>query len=158
MRPALAVTDFISFMDLALEEAREAARLGEVPVGAVIIDTEQRKVLARAFNLTERSCDPTAHAEMLVIQEACRILKAPRLPHCDLYVTLEPCPMCAQAISFARIRRLYFGAWDEKGGGVESGPRIFSQPTCHHTPDIYGGIRATEAGDLLKNFFQERRI
>src|SRR5471032_2540232 len=126
-------------MDQALAEARAAAERGEVPIGAVIVGPDGT-VLARAGNRTEADRDPTAHAEMLVIRAAAARLGAPRLVECDLYVTLEPCPMCAQAISFARLRRLYWGAPDPKGGGVEHGPRIFDQPTCHHRPELYPGI------------------
>ena len=142
-------------ISLALEQAAIAARAGEVPIGAVVV--MDGKVIASAHNLTETNADPTAHAELLAIRSACKTLGTPRLPDCDMYVTLEPCPMCAQAISFARIRRLYFGAYDEKGGGVENGPRIFSQTTCHHTPEIYGGINETECAALLKDFFKARR-
>ena len=145
-----------SFMSLALEQARLAAARGEVPIGAVLVDAAGQ-VLAAAGNRTEELNDPSAHAEILAIRMAGDVLRSPRLPECDLYVTLEPCPMCAQAISFARIRRLYFGAPDAKGGGVEHGPRIFAQPTCHHRPEIYGGIGETAAGELLKTFFRERR-
>ena len=145
------------FMALALDEARTAARRGEIPVGAVLVDGATGAVLARAGNRTEEAADPTAHAEMLVIREAAAAAGAPRLPGCDLYVTLEPCAMCAAAISFARIRRLYYGAEDPKGGGVDHGPRFFGQPTCHHRPEAYGGIAAREAGDLLREFFRERR-
>lgn len=143
-------------MQVALREARAAAARGEVPIGAVLTDATGR-VLAQAGNRTEAANDPTAHAEMLVIRAAAARLGVPRLVDCDLHVTLEPCPMCAQAISFARIRRLYYGAADPKGGGVEHGPRIFGQPTCHHRPEIYGGIGATEAADLLRRFFRDRR-
>ncbi len=142
-------------MQIALSEASNAATCGEVPIGAVIVKDGQ--VIASAHNLTEINNDPTAHAELLAIREACAKLGTPRLMDCDMYVTLEPCPMCATAISFARIRRLYFGAYDAKGGGVENGPRIFSQPTCHHKPEIYGGISESECGDLLKAFFKDRR-
>lgn len=142
-------------MSLAVEQARKAAQAAEVPIGAVII--KDNKIIAGAHNLTETTCDPTAHAELLVIRSACEILKSPRLADCDLYVTLEPCAMCAAAISFARIRRLYFGAADPKGGGVENGPRFFSQATCHHKPDVYGGIDETESGEMLKKFFKARR-
>ena len=135
--------------------AREAAARGEVPVGAVIV--RDGKIIASSHNLTETNNDPTAHAELLAIRSACEILASPRLPDCDLYVTLEPCSMCATAISFARIRRLYFGAYDTKGGGVEHGPRIFSQPTCHHAPEIYGGIEESACSEILKKFFAERR-
>ena len=142
-------------MDLALEEARAAAARGEVPVGAVIV--RGGEVLARAGNRTRELTDPTAHAEILVIREATEKLASERLGDCDLYVTLEPCPMCAAAISFARIRRLYFGAEDVKGGAVENGPRFFAQPTCHHAPEVYGGIEEAASRDLLKSFFAARR-
>jgi len=144
------------FMDLALEAAAEAARNGEVPVGAVVVGAE-RQVLAVARNRTIELRDPTAHAELLAIREACRILGSERLVGCDMFVTLEPCAMCAAAISFARIRRLYFGAEDERMGGVEHGPLLFTQPTCHHRPEVYGGIRAVSARRLLQRFFQDRR-
>jgi tRNA(adenine34) deaminase len=143
-------------MERALEEARQAASRGEVPVGAVLVDGEGR-VLASAGNRTEESSDPTAHAEILVIRAAAARRGEARLPDCDLYVTLEPCPMCAAAIAFARIRRLYFGAYDPKGGGVEHGPRIFARPTCHHRPEIYGGIDEARAAALLRGFFEARR-
>ena len=139
----------------ALEQARLAAARGEVPIGAIIV--KNNEIIAAAGNRTIELSDPTAHAEMLAIRSACEILGTPRLTDCDLYVTLEPCPMCATAISFARIRRLYFGAPDPKGGGVEHGPRIFHHPTCHHTPEIIGGIAESECGELLKEFFRERR-
>lgn len=142
-------------MSIALEEAEAAAARGEVPVGAVIACGNV--ILARAGNRTEELNDPTAHAEMLAIRAAAAEFGAPRLVDCDLYVTLEPCPMCAAAISFARIRRLYFGAYDPKGGGVEHGPRIFSQATCHHRPEVYGGITESKAADLLRDFFRDRR-
>ncbi len=144
-------------MDMALEEARSAAARGEVPVGAVVVEGVSGRVLARAGNRTEELCDPTAHAEMLVLRHAAATIGAPRIPGCDLYVTLEPCPMCAQAISFARVRRIYFGASDPKGGGVENGPRIFDQPTCHHRPDVYGGIGESDAAAMLRAFFAQRR-
>ncbi len=144
-------------MDLALGEAEAAAALGEVPVGAVLVDGETGEILARAHNLVETDKDPTAHAELLVIREAARRLGAKRLTRADLYVSLEPCPMCAQAIALARLRRLFFGAYDPKGGGVEHGPRIFAQPTCHHRPEVIGGLQERRAGDLLKAFFQARR-
>jgi tRNA(adenine34) deaminase len=143
------------FMQLALAEARKAELQEEVPIGAVIV--KEGEVIASAYNLTEIRHDPTAHAELIAIRAACEKLQTPRLTDCDMYVTLEPCPMCAAAISFARIRRLYFGASDEKGGGVENGPRIFSQATCHHKPEIYGGISERECGELLSGFFQARR-
>ena len=144
-------------MDLALGEAEAAAALGEVPVGAVLVDGETGEILARAHNLVETDKDPTAHAELLVIREAARHLGAKRLTRADLYVSLEPCPMCAQAIALARLRRLIFGAYDPKGGGVEHGPRIFAQPNCHHRPEVVGGVQERRAGDLLKVFFQARR-
>lgn len=143
-------------MDLALEEARAAAARGEVPVGAVLLAPDG-KVLARAGNRTLELRDPTAHAEMLAIREAAAALGSERLIDCDLYVTLEPCAMCAGAISFARIRRLYYGAEDEKGGAVDHGPRFFAQATCHHRPEVYGGIGEREAAALLKGFFADRR-
>ena len=143
-------------MQLALAEARAAAERGEVPVGAVIIGPDGA-VLAAAGNRPREQSDPTAHAEILAIRSACRTLGQERLADCDLYVTLEPCPMCAAAISFARIRRLYFGASDPKSGGVENGPRIFSHATCHHAPEVYDGIAASEASALLISFFAARR-
>ncbi|WP_245881254.1 nucleoside deaminase [Thalassospira marina] len=145
------------YMDLAMQEARAAAARGEVPVGAVVVDGETGEVLASAGNLTEANNDPSAHAEILAIRAAAAKRGAPRLPGCDLYVTLEPCPMCATAISFARIRRVYFGAYDPKGGGVDHGPRIYQSSSCHHQPDVYGGIGETEAADLLREFFAARR-
>jgi tRNA(Arg) A34 adenosine deaminase TadA len=144
-------------MAAALAEAEAASLAGEVPVGAVVVDAKTGAVIARAHNRVERDADPTAHAEMLAIRAAAMVLGTPRLVDCDLYVTLEPCPMCAQAIALARLRRLYFGAFDPKGGGVEPGPRIFSQPTCHHRPEIYGGIDEGRAAELLKDFFKMRR-
>lgn len=140
----------------ALEEARAAAARGEIPVGAVIVGPDGA-VLAAAGNATRALRDPTAHAEMIVIRAASLALGAERLTGCDVYVTLEPCPMCAGAISHARIRRLYFGACDAKGGAVESGVRLFNQPTCHHAPEVYGGIGASEAQALLQAFFAARR-
>lgn len=140
----------------ALAEAEAAGARGEVPVGAVIVGADG-SVLARAGNRTRELNDPTAHAEMLAIRTACAALKSERLADADLYVTLEPCPMCATAISFARIRRLYFGAADPKGGGVENGPRIFSQASCHHAPEVYGGIEETRSAALLRGFFSARR-
>jgi len=145
-----------SHMLRALAEAEAAAARGEVPVGAVIAGPDGA-VLAAAGNRTRELADPTAHAELLAIRAACAALGLERLTGCDLYVTLEPCPMCATAVSFARIRRLYYGASDPKGGGVEHGPRIFSQPTCHHAPEVYPGIGEPDAGRLLKAFFQARR-
>jgi tRNA(adenine34) deaminase len=143
-------------MALALEQAAEARDLGEVPVGAVVVSAEG-EVLARAGNRTLAMRDPTAHAELLAIRAACAKLGSERLTGCDLYVTLEPCAMCAAAISFARIRRLYFGAADPKGGAVEHGPRLFAQPTCHHAPEVVGGLSESQAAALLKQFFAGRR-
>lgn len=143
------------FMQMALEEAAAAACRGEVPVGAVLVSGSE--VLARDGNRIVEWRDPTAHAELVVIRAAAKSLSSERLTGCDLYVTLEPCPMCAQAMAFARIRRLYYGASDPKGGGVDHGPRIFAQPTCHHAPEIYGGIAEAEAARLLKHFFAARR-
>jgi tRNA(adenine34) deaminase len=144
-----------TFMDLALEQARAAAADGEVPVGCVIV--RHGAVLAQAGNRTLVDRDPTAHAEMLAIRTVASVLDSERLTDCDLYVTLEPCAMCAAAISFARIRRLYYGAADPKGGAVESGVRFFDSATCHHRPEVYGGIGESEAGELLRDFFQARR-
>ncbi|MFP5479750.1 MAG: nucleoside deaminase [Alphaproteobacteria bacterium] len=146
---------FRSFMALALEEARAAADRGEVPVGAVVVQGAQ--VLARAGNRTRELADPTAHAEMLAIREACAALGSERLVGCDLYVTLEPCPMCAAAISAARVARLYYGAADPKSGGVAVGARVFTHPQCHHVPEVYDGIGAGEAEALLKGFFAGKR-
>ena len=144
-------------MELALGEAAAAAAAGEAPIGAVVVDAASGEVLAQAHNRTERDNDPSAHAELLAIRAAAAGRGAPRLPDCDLYVTLEPCAMCAAAISFARIRRLYFGAYDTKGGAVEHGPRFFNQATCHHAPEVYGGIEETRCGALLKEFFGRLR-
>src|SRR6476620_5952635 len=144
-----------SFMDDALAEAQGAQAAGEVPVGCVIV--RDGAVVALAGNRTLRDRDPTAHAEMLAIRQAAAALGSERLTDCDLYVTLEPCAMCAAAISFARLRRLYFGAGDPKGGAVEHGPRFFAQATCHHRPEVYGGIGERPAGELLRAFFQARR-
>ena len=142
-------------MAMSLQVAERAAARGEVPVGAVIV--QDGTLLVRAGNRVEADKDPTAHAEILAIRAAAEMLDAPRLPGCDLYVTLEPCAMCAAAISFARIRRLYFGAYDPKGGGVENGARFFGQPTCHHAPEVFGGIAETECSALLKDFFRDLR-
>ena len=139
----------------AFAAAREAGARGEVPVGAAIVQGD--RVLAVAGNRTLADRDPTAHAEVLAIREACRLLGSERLVGCDLYVTLEPCAMCAGAISFARLRRVYYAAPDPKGGGVDHGPRFFAQPTCHHAPEVYGGLRESEAADLLRAFFAGRR-
>jgi tRNA(Arg) A34 adenosine deaminase TadA len=146
-----------NYMEIALENAKRAAAQGDVPVGAVLIDNRTGDILAEAGNRTEELNDPTAHAEMLVIRTATGKVASPRLENCDLYVTLEPCPMCATAISFARVRRLYFGAFDPKGGGVEHGPRIYEQPTCHHAPEVYSGIEEIRCAALLKDFFGKRR-
>ena len=143
-------------MTLALAEADAAAARGDVPVGAVLVDGEGG-VLAAAGNRVEADHDPTAHAEMLVLRAGAARLGAARLAECDLYVTLEPCAMCAAAIALARLRRLYFGAYDPKGGAVEHGPRLFDQPATHHRPEIYGGIEEGRAGELLRSFFQTRR-
>ena len=140
----------------AFAEANAAATRGEVPVGAVIVSANG-EILSFAGNRTIQDHDPTAHAEILAIRAAAQILKSERLTDCDLYVTLEPCAMCAAAISFARIRRVYFAATDEKMGAVDNGPRFFNQPTCHHAPEVYGGIGETEARTLLRAFFAERR-
>lgn len=144
-----------NFMDLALVEARAAAERGEVPIGAVLV--RDGVVLAAAGNRTLELNDPTAHAEVLAIRLACAGVESQRLPGADLYVTLEPCPMCAAAISFARIRRLYFAASDEKGGAVEHGVRFYGSPTCHHAPEVYSGMAESEATQLLTDFFQTRR-
>ncbi len=144
-----------SFMDLALDEARKAQELGEVPVGCVIV--RDGAVIAVAHNRTLTDRDPTAHAETIAIRAAAAKLGSERLTGCDLHVTLEPCAMCAAAMSFARIRRLYYGAADLKGGAVDSGVRFFAQPTCHHRPDVYGGISEAEAAALLRGFFEARR-
>lgn len=146
-----------SFMAAALAEAEAAALRGEVPVGCVIVDSQSGAIVARAGNRTEERADPTAHAEMLALRLAAAAQGGPRLDGCDLYVTLEPCPMCAQAISFARLRRLYFGAYDPKGGGVDHGARIFEQSSCHHRPELYGGIAEQACAALLRDFFRARR-
>jgi tRNA(adenine34) deaminase len=143
------------YMAAAFAEAEAAAARGEVPVGAVIVDAGQ--IVARQGNRMRERADPTAHAEMLAIRQACEAIVSERLVGCDIYVTLEPCAMCAAAISFARLRRLYFGAEDPKAGAVLHGPRFFSQPTCHHAPDIYPGIGQTRSAELLRRFFRDRR-
>jgi tRNA(adenine34) deaminase len=144
-----------NFMELALIQARQAGARGEVPVGAVIV--KDGVVIASDGNRTRELNDPTAHAEMMAIRKAAAILQSERLTGCDIHVTLEPCAMCAGAISFARLGRLYYAASDPKGGGVEHGGRLFSQKTCHHAPEIYSGISETEASDLLREFFKSRR-
>jgi cytidine deaminase len=147
---------FRSHMSLALAEARAAAERGEVPVGAVIV-APSGAVLARAGNRTRELSDPTAHAEILALRAACAAMGSDRLPDHDLYVTLEPCPMCAAAISFARIRRLYYAAADPKSGGIAQGPRLYSHPQAHHRPEVYDGIGGPEAAELLRRFFEARR-
>lgn len=144
-------------MSRAIEAAKEAAARGEVPVGAVIVHGPTDEVLSVASNRVLELKDPTAHAELLAIREACKKNNSERLLNCDLYVTLEPCPMCAQAISFARIRRLYYAAPDEKSGGVDHGAIVFNAKSCHHKPEIYGDIMASPAAKILKDFFKERR-
>jgi tRNA(Arg) A34 adenosine deaminase TadA len=141
----------------ALQGAKMAAAQGEVPVGAVLVNGLTGEIVARGFNCTEQMNDPTAHAEILALRQGGKLLSAPRLVDCDLYVTLEPCPMCAAAISFARIRRLYFGAYDPKSGGVEHGPRMYSHAALHHVPEVYGGIDETLCGAILKDFFKDKR-
>jgi len=145
------------YIEMAIAEAEAAAARGEVPVGAVVVEAASGRVLARAGNRVEADNDPAGHAELLALRAAAAEIGVPRLPDCDIYVTLEPCAMCAQAISFARIRRLYFGAYDAKGGGVEHGARIFTQPTCHHAPEVIGGLEEGRCGALLQDFFAERR-
>jgi tRNA(adenine34) deaminase len=144
-------------MTMALAEAEAAAVRGEVPVGAVLVDGTTGEVLAREGNRVEELSDPTAHAEMLALRAGTQARGQKWLEDCDLYVTLEPCAMCAAAISLARIRRLYFGAYDPKSGGVDHGARVFDQPTCHHRPEVYGGISEQAAGELLRAFFRDRR-
>jgi len=144
-----------TFMELALQEAQAAQAAGEVPIGCVVV--HDGAIIAAAGNRTIRDHDPTAHAELLAIRAAAQALGNERLDACDLYVTLEPCAMCAGAVSFARIRRLYYGAADPKGGAVDSGVRFFASPTCHHTPEIYGGMGEQEASELLREFFKARR-
>ena len=146
----------VNFMELALKQAEAAAERNEVPVGAVLVSSAG-DILAQSGNRTEQDHDPTAHAEMLVIREAAGKRGSPRLPDCDLYVSLEPCAMCAAAISFARLRRVYYAAYDPKGGAVDHGTRFFTQATCHHAPEIMGGIDEQRAGDILKKFFASRR-
>lgn len=142
-------------MQQALEEAKKAQARGEVPIGAVLV--HEGKIIARDGNRTIEQNDPTAHAEILVIRQGCDLFQSQRLPDCDLYVSLEPCPMCAAAISFARIRRLYFGAGDVKGGAVDNGPCLYHQPICHHAPDVYSGFNERECATILTDFFKEKR-
>jgi tRNA(adenine34) deaminase len=144
-----------AFWDVAFDEARQAANRGETPVGAVLV--RDGVILASAGNRTLELHDPTAHAEVLAIRMACEVARSERLPSADLYVTLEPCTLCAAAVSFARVRRLYFAASDPKGGGVEHGARFYTQPTCHHAPEVYGGFREAEAADMLRRFFKDKR-
>lgn len=151
-----AMSRFTSHMEIALDEARAAASRGEVPVGAAVIAPDGQ-VVARAGNRTRELNDPTAHAEILALRAACVAAGSERLPGYDLYVTLEPCPMCAAALANARIARIYYGAADPKSGGIAQGPRIFAHPQCHHRPEVYDGINAAEAERLLKDFFQEKR-
>lgn len=145
------------YMLLAIECAARAAAAGEIPVGAVLVHGPSGTVITSAGNLTERDHDPTAHAEILVLREGGRHFGTPRLVDCDLYVTLEPCAMCAAAISFARIRRLYFGAYDPKSGGVENAAPFYAQATCHHSPEVYGGLHEQHCAQLLKDFFKDKR-
>lgn len=147
-----------NYMQAALEEAKKAASRDEVPIGAVIVHAGSGEIIARAGNRTIEYSDPTAHAEILAIREACEKAGVQRIPDYDLYVTLEPCAMCAAAISFARFRRLVIGAPDEKGGGVLHGPQFYTQPTCHHRPDVTHGIMADECGEILKTFFRSKRL
>ncbi len=146
-----------NYMQIALNQAAAAEKRGEVPIGAVVVDATGQ-ILAMAGNATEQSNDPSAHAEILALRAAAAKIGAPRLVDCDLYVTLEPCAMCAAAISLFRVRRLYFGAYDPKGGGVDHGTRFFAQPTCHHAPEIYGGIMEQDCGQILRDFFAKRRV
>lgn len=145
------------YMELALEAAEAAAKRGEVPVGAVIVQREKGRVISAAGNRTREHNDPTAHAEMLAIRGACQVMSAERLTGCDMYVTLEPCPMCAQAITFARLERLYYAASDPKGGGVEHGARVLAASSCHHRMEVYSGLYETQSARLLKSFFEEKR-
>lgn len=144
-------------MQSALNAAEKAGFQNEVPVGAVVVDSLSGEIIATAHNEMEAGYDPTAHAEMLAIQRATKILGKGRLENCDLYVTLEPCPMCAQAISFARIRRLYFGAYDPKGGGVDHGAKIYNASSCHHSPEVVGGLEEKKCAQLLIDFFKKKR-
>ncbi len=154
---AVMVDSKTSFMRQALDQAVKSAELGEVPVGAVVVDAGSGEVIGVGGNRVIDFDDPTAHAEIVALRRASALMGAARLEDCDIYVTLEPCAMCAGAISLARFRRLYFGAYDAKGGGVEHGSKVFDQPTCHHKPEVIGGLEETAAGELLKDFFRERR-
>lgn len=151
----MATDPFHSYMPQALELARQAAEAGEVPVGAVIV--RQGEIIGRGYNLTRTDNDPSAHAEIIAIRQACRALNTDRLENCDLWVTLEPCAMCAGAIAHARIKRLYYGATDPKGGAVDSGVNFFAAATCHHVPEVYAGFDEAESGTLLRDFFKNRR-
>ncbi len=144
-------------MQCAFKEAEKAFSQEEVPVGAVIVDTQSAKIIASAHNEMVQRKDPTAHAELLAIQQACLKTGKGRLEDCDIYVTLEPCPMCAQAMSFARFRRIYFGAYDPKGGGVDHGAQIFNASSCHHIPEIIGGVEEQKCGQILIDFFKKKR-
>ena len=144
-------------MEAAFEQAYKAEMRGEVPIGGVLVNVHTGTILAAQGNRVEELTDPTAHAEILLIRDATKLKQSPRLIDCDLYVTLEPCPMCAQAISFARIRRLFFAAYDAKGGGVDHGPRIYSHTTCHHAPEVIGGVREQQATKMLQAFFKNKR-
>jgi tRNA(adenine34) deaminase len=155
VQQALRWISMMSFMEVALGQAHAAGRSGEVPIGCVVVHAGA--VVARAGNRTIADRDPTAHAEIIAIRAAAAVLGSERLTECDLYVTLEPCAMCAAAISFARIRRLYYGAVDAKGGAVDNGVRFFASPSCHHRPEVYGGLAEAETSELLKKFFQTRR-
>lgn len=145
------------YMKIALNEARLAAQRDEVPVGAVLVDFRTGEIVAQTGNRCEQDFDISAHAEILALKAGAAHFQSARLPFCDLYVTLEPCAMCAAAISFARIRRVYFGAYDPKGGGVEHGPCFYSQPTCHHAPEVYGGFHEVECAEILRDFFRNKR-
>ncbi len=151
------MTKFDSFMDKAIEEARKALEIDEVPVGAIIVDSKTNKIIAKAHNKNISKTDSTAHAEILAIKEACQAKNSHRLDDCDLYVTLEPCAMCAGAISLARIRRLYFGSFDKKSGGVIDGARVFDGNSCHHKPEVYGEINEKACTKILKDFFANKR-
>jgi len=144
-------------MEAAFGQAYKAEMRGEVPIGGVLVNVHTGTILAAQGNRVEELTDPTAHAEILLIRDATKLKQSPRLIDCDLYVTLEPCPMCAQAISFARIRRLFFAAYDAKGGGVDHGPRIYSHTTCHHPPEVIGGVREQQATKMLQAFFKNKR-
>ena len=145
------------YMKIAIELAKKAYNQDEVPIGAVIVDNENDEIIAQTYNLCEHIADSTAHAEILAIQEACKKLGQNRLRNCDLYVTLEPCTMCAAAISFSRIENLYFGAYDKKGGAVENGVKFYEQNSCHHRPNVFSGILEDECSKLLKDFFKAKR-